>query len=331
MTWPVNYAEQRLYVEGLVERSNVIRSMQQPVLINSLQPPTQNDWESAYVNQTGRRLPILPGTRLLWRNPQTGTMRSFSTAFDLGNGAQTSGNVKSYIGSTYERGAFRLLASMRGGNAPDSVYIKPHSPYSNISNIQVMPPLSSRALLLDLVGEAAHNLSCLFIMGLAFGVTSLDLTFSYGTTPHSRYWANPNKAGSGSRSGDAKGRFTNSGNTVSSADSTAVTRSVATQLSTISLLGGVIFARLSLNGCSFGNGSPSMNNAGLSLQALTSGSANPLAANSQGVEMNNAYRYSVLPIYERLQLSFDAVAGRRSKLWIYGLYENNDQPTEAIR
>lgn len=120
--WPVNYAEQAITVERIRDRLDEIKRANTTVSLVSVSPPTQNDWEVAFVTKTGLSLPIPPGARLLWLNPMSGEVREFSTAFDDNIGSSLEGKLST--GAIYETssptsdiGCLRLLA-VQHGNAP---------------------------------------------------------------------------------------------------------------------------------------------------------------------------------------------------------------------
>lgn len=120
--WPVNYAEQAIFVERIQARLAEIRRANTTVSLVSISPPTQSDWEVAFVAKTGLPLPIPPGARLLWLSPMSGEVREFSTAFDDNIGSNLEGLLST--GAIYESsspqselGCLRLLA-VQHGNMP---------------------------------------------------------------------------------------------------------------------------------------------------------------------------------------------------------------------
>lgn len=98
MSWPGNYAGQALAVAQYEKRLLDIQKVQIKVVIHSWKEPTQQEFEAAYVAQTGFTLPIPPGALLLWSDMRNGGMtRAYTVANDLANGTLSSGTIVPYI------------------------------------------------------------------------------------------------------------------------------------------------------------------------------------------------------------------------------------------
>lgn len=115
--WGVSYVQQQLLANKLVARLSLAKAAASKVVVRAWEEPTQGVWENAYQEQTGNALPILPGVRLLWLNLKRGHIEAYTTAYDLSNGAVSSGLVYPYIDGNAAKDAFRLMGVLLGAAA----------------------------------------------------------------------------------------------------------------------------------------------------------------------------------------------------------------------
>jgi hypothetical protein len=107
--WPINYIEQRSFAKLLLERVQNIQARKQAVFLRQILEPTQSEWETAFVSQTGLGLPIPVGTKLIWVDWSKGDAKSFVTTNDLVAGQASSGTVYPYLDTDWDRPSIRLL------------------------------------------------------------------------------------------------------------------------------------------------------------------------------------------------------------------------------
>lgn len=171
--WPINYMEQALYVAELIRRKEIVEKTLKPVHIVSFTKPTRQEWETAFTRQTGKSLPILPGTRLCWNNPFAGRVTAYSTAYDLNNGLESSGDIYNYVApDQYNRGAFRLLAVASAASPA-----RPATDYwvydQKMGHVSGYTAGSFLLCPLDLVRESKRGLLQIWIIGLSGGAGAI--------------------------------------------------------------------------------------------------------------------------------------------------------------
>jgi hypothetical protein len=110
-TWPVNWIEQDQIYRLLQEEYEKRLAQATPVLVHSFNEPTQEQWEDAYVKQTGRIPPILPG-KLRWFDLRNGTIKSYTTIYKDG-GINIDPTVRPLAAHENEWGCIRLLGVTR--------------------------------------------------------------------------------------------------------------------------------------------------------------------------------------------------------------------------
>lgn len=129
--WPASYMGQRLLIQQIEDQVNLLESVNTPVIVNAETEPSQYDFEQAYIRQTGRKLPIQPGTKLLWRNILTNRIKQYTTTYDeIPYSEITSGVVRNLFSP--QPGAFRLLSThaineYNGGVYGVQVYANPYN------------------------------------------------------------------------------------------------------------------------------------------------------------------------------------------------------------
>ena len=89
-SWSGDCAEQTLFIDALKQQlqSALIASETHqvtPVFLSQATEPSQAQWETAYPAQTGRSLPILPSTQLLWWNSTTNSFGGLYGTTPLNN------------------------------------------------------------------------------------------------------------------------------------------------------------------------------------------------------------------------------------------------------
>lgn len=187
MNWPVNYTEQSLTVDKLRKQLDRAKSANTTVIIHNFRQPTQKDWETAFITQTGQQLPIPPGTRLRWIDPRSGLTHSFSTIHDVNSGKTTSGTVYKTPSPEYERGALRLIGSVRGWTDLASVT---EQSFFNATNERWEGQLALTGLMpLDVITETQRGLLNLLFIGkirtnLSMGFAVPSFEGSKGTSAY---------------------------------------------------------------------------------------------------------------------------------------------------
>lgn len=141
--WPVSYVEQALFVQKMEAELNRLEAAQQSVVLEQATRPIQKEWEQAYVQQTGRNLPITPGSKLIWWDWRTNRARLHTTAYDLVNGTETSGNVYEWSSTKREQGPYRFLGASGGtGNIWNAQFKE----VGNVQSSLVSTPIGSIVL-----------------------------------------------------------------------------------------------------------------------------------------------------------------------------------------
>jgi hypothetical protein len=107
-TWPVNYIEQDMVYRRLLAAYEQKLIQATGVLIHSFTEPTQEEWEDAYVQQTGGVPPIIPG-KLRWLDLKNGSVKSYTTIYKDG-GVEIDPVVRPLADRDAEWGCIRLLA-----------------------------------------------------------------------------------------------------------------------------------------------------------------------------------------------------------------------------
>lgn len=112
-TWAVNWIEQDQIYKNLLEAYETRLVQATPVTIQSFSEPTQEEWEDAYVRQTNRIPPILPG-KLRWLDLRNGTVKSYTTIYKDG-GIEIDPVVRPTVSRAQSWGCIRLLGVSKVG------------------------------------------------------------------------------------------------------------------------------------------------------------------------------------------------------------------------
>jgi len=112
--WPVSYMEQALFVQKIEAELERLEATQQSVVIYQATRPTQKEWEQGYVIQTGRPLPITPGSKLIWWDYRSGRAKLHTTSYDELSGTQSSGTVYEWSSIKRDQGPYRFLGASSG-------------------------------------------------------------------------------------------------------------------------------------------------------------------------------------------------------------------------
>lgn len=349
MTWPVNYIEQRLYVNKLLKQKERLQKISKPVILHSLFEPSRSAWETAFVTQTGFGLPIEPGTKLIWMDSNTGQAKTFTTVYDLEGGDSSSGDIHEYISTIYNRGAFRLLASTRGFFPLKDVLYKSKQTLRREGQNYV-----GSVLPLDFVRESKRGLVSLLLFYKVAGEIK-NTSFSMGQpvlflrSSSSVYWRHPSNPTAYSI---AESYMTNAAITNPGAGD--VPQNV-TGLTYGKLLSGVIpvpgLDQLSpqyeygtgmikmdvISQIRAANGMPLGSGAGMGYQGLVTGFSS-LAANAQEIDLLTLRIFDPLPNFDGIGFFFIVPnsglvtnAFSESKAFVYGFYENNTQLSGSLR
>jgi hypothetical protein len=318
MVWPANYSEQLLYTKQLQERLEKARTAISQVVVYSLSAPTQSAWETAYVTQTGRGLPILPGTRLTWIDPTTGRVRAFSTTYDRAGGEESSGNVLEQISSRWPHGGLRLLGSSRASlnfssvHTQDTYFGQALNAGNTLELFMVMP--------FDLVLESANGLVALWIIGRA--IKALDLRFDARiNNAIAAVWQDPTVAASFQTSG-LRMTMTTSSSTASTAPPPLVAAGNFASSSTAPFMLFITNPAMHLRTADNTQQPSRSGLRGTSLAAYIA------QGNVATLEMTTFVRYTSQPIYNGIQggsywMNYISTT-KFQKAFIYGLYANNE-------
>lgn len=112
--WPVSYMEQALFVQKIEAELERLEAAQRSIVVYQATRPTQKEWEQAYVVQSGKSLPITPGSRLLWWDWRSGRVKMHTTAYDLEIGTESSGTVYEWSSIKREQGPYRFIGAASG-------------------------------------------------------------------------------------------------------------------------------------------------------------------------------------------------------------------------
>jgi len=112
--WPSNYAEQAVYMQQYLARLNRVKKIRLAhVVVRSFVRPTKEQWEAAWIDQSGFDLPIPPGSKLCWMDLRKGVIRTFMTAYDLDSGTRSSGQPYEMFDVTEPLTAWHFMGVQR--------------------------------------------------------------------------------------------------------------------------------------------------------------------------------------------------------------------------
>lgn len=95
--WVKSPKQQDILADRISNHIQTLKRRNLKVSIASPYAPNRGEWERAYVRQSGFRLPIEPGTKLIWVSTLTGQTQIYTTVYDLLNGLQSSGAIFPYL------------------------------------------------------------------------------------------------------------------------------------------------------------------------------------------------------------------------------------------
>lgn len=110
MTWPVNWIEQAQYYQELTDQLAQLQAQGSTVTVHSFSEPLQQDWEDAYVAQTGLIPAIVPGTRLIWMDLKNGQPKHYETVWSSDN-ISIDPLVRPYVARVQSRSCLRFLGT----------------------------------------------------------------------------------------------------------------------------------------------------------------------------------------------------------------------------
>jgi len=108
-TWPVNFAEQKTLASRILDKAKNICARTESIFLRQLTEPTQQEWETAYVAQSGGLLPIPVGVRLIWMDLTRGDCKAYTTTLDGFGGLSSLGSIHKMLDNTWTRPSIRLI------------------------------------------------------------------------------------------------------------------------------------------------------------------------------------------------------------------------------
>jgi len=183
--WPVSYMEQALYVQKIEAEIERLEAAQQTVVVYQATRPTRKEFEQAYVVQTGKPLPIVPGSKLLWWDWASSRARLHTTAYDLVDGTESSGAIYEWSSTKREQGPYRFLGSASGMGSIWNTQFKQvgkttaTSSVSSLMGSAVLEPkfqMQQRLRAIEIFFDFKFNSTATLVLGMVKNRTFFDPT-----------------------------------------------------------------------------------------------------------------------------------------------------------